>query len=184
MSFSNIIASIANYARLSTGELDAFTSRLRHRKLAKGELLLDIGETCRDWGYIQKGSFRQYYVDKEFEEVTTNLFTENSWVLHHGSFTSQKPSPHKIEAFEDSEVLSITIHDIHDLISKSPSYLALGKILEQIDVSMNHRLPPDERYLQLMKDQPNLIKKFPLKYIASYLGMTSETLSRVRSKIR
>lgn len=91
---------------------------------------MDVGDVCSHFCFINHGSFCQYFVDDELEENITNLFIDNSWVLEHSSFIARKPSKNKIEAFENSEVLSLNIHDLHDLIAKSPSFLSVGKILD------------------------------------------------------
>ena len=181
--FDAVIQSIKSYAELSEKDIANFTERLKTIHLKKGELLLDINEVCQQWAFCVRGSFREYYQDDNLDEVTTNLFTKNSWVINHSSFTGQLPSKGKIEAFEDSEVMSISIHDLHHLISESPAFFALGKILEVDSIRPSATATPEEKYLQLLDQNPAIVQKFPLKFIASYLGMTPETLSRVRKKI-
>lgn len=182
--FEAVIQSITSYASLSESEIESLTQRLKVRCYEKGETLLDIGETCMSWSFLSKGAFREYYIDQELNDVTTNLFTASSWVLNRSSFTSQLPSKCKIEAFEDSEVLQLTVHDLHHLIGESPAFFALGKILEVEAKKPNISAKPEEKYLSLLEQNPVIIQKFPLKYIASYLGMTPETLSRVRNRIQ
>ena len=80
-----------------------------------------------------------------------------------------------------SQVLNI--HDLHALIGRSPSFFVLGKILEEIHDYQSQKLSPDQKYKLLLEKRPEVIQTFPLKYISSYLGMTPETLSRVRSRI-
>ncbi len=162
--------------------MEALLDRVNEKRVSKGVVLLSEGEVCRDLSFLLKGSFKQYHRNKELDEVIVNLFVEGDWVLNHQSFTSQKPSTHKIEAFEDSEILTINIHQLHELIGLYPSFFVLGKMLE---ASNPYDLKtPEEKYIHLLETRPDFIQKFPLKYIASYLRMTPETLSRVRNKIR
>ena len=181
--FESLIRSITSYATLSESDIESFTNRMNVQPIAKGQLLLEIDEVCSQWAFVTKGSFRGYYQDKDLNEVTTHLFTENTWAINHSSFTGQLPSKSKLEAFEASEVLTISIHDLHDLIGESPAFFALGKILEADSSRPATTATPEEKYLWLLNQYPAIIQKFPLKYIASFLGMTPETLSRVRSKI-
>ena len=181
--YDAIIRSIKAYGTFSEDAIDHFVSYLREVSIKKGASILEHGETCQDIGFLQQGSFLQYYKDQHLNEKVVNLFVANDWVLNHSSFTSQKPSLHRIEAFEDSEILSINIHDLHTLISKYPSFFTLGKILEVAGPNMHFDATPDAKYQELLRQKPEIVKTFPLKYIASYLGMTPETLSRVRGRI-
>lgn len=182
--FEGVIKSITSYANLSEQEIAFFTDKLVLKQFSKGDLLLEVGEVCMGWAFINQGSLRQYHLDEELNEITTNLFTTNTWALDHTSFTGQKPSSSKIESFDESECLFINIHDLHELIHNSPSFFALGKILEVDPRRLRSSATPEEKYLQLIDQDPSIIQTFPLKYIASYLGMTPETLSRVRRKIQ
>lgn len=182
--YDALVQSITSYAPLSDADTKRFIDRMKVRQLNKGERLLEIGEVCVNWSFVTNGSFREYYTNQELNDVTTNLFTSNSWAINHSSFTGQLPSKCKIEAFEESEVLMIGIHDLHHLIGESPAFFALGKILEVDSTRPSTTANPEEKYLWLLKHNPAIVQKFPLKHIASYLGMTPETLSRVRSKIQ
>lgn len=180
----SVIESLKSYGTFSPNEIKDFLSLLKYRKIKKSETILSIGDVCQEISFINQGSFLQYFKDEELNENVVNLFTTNDWVLNPASFTSQKPSQHKIEAFENSSIHTITIHDIHTLIGKYPSFFVLGKILEVVDYRKNNQLKPDEKYQLLLERNPQIIRKFPLKYIASFLGMTPETLSRVRGRLK
>lgn len=179
-----LIQSIRSFASFSDEEVKGFTDLVEEVRLSKGDVLLDIGQICDQICFIDHGSLRQYYTDSEHDEVITNLFLPHEWVFDHASFTGRKPAQARIEAFDDCILLSISIHNIHHLIEQSQRYFALGKILELgITPLTNPKSTPEEKYLKLLEQKPQLIQTFPLKYIASYLGMTPETLSRVRKKI-
>ena len=116
--------------------------------------------------------------------MTTGLFVAGQWVLDPISFTGRKASSDCLEAFEDTQTFQMTIHQVHELIARSQVYFQLGKILEWVGRRpFTKEQGPDERYLKLLESTPEILQCFPLKYIASYLEMTPETLSRVRKRI-
>jgi CRP-like cAMP-binding protein len=155
------------------------------RQFKKDSIVLEEGHICQSFYYVEKGSLRQYRNLDGFSEMTINLFLENDFVLDHSSFTGQNPSSNIIHTLEDCELIELTIESIHFLIGKSPKFFTLGKILEPTAKNKGTQLmSPEEKYLALMKTVPAYIQRFPLKYIASYLNMTPETLSRVRAKIK
>ena len=99
---------------------------------------------------------------------------------------SQSPSLNTIQAAESSEVYGLTAHDFHELVKISDSFFRLGKIFEnstQNQGFQNNHLSPEERYELLILNKPEIIQKFPLKQVASFLGIAPETLSRIRRKI-
>jgi len=159
---------------------------LQFRKLKKDDVLLEKGHICSSLCFVVSGSFYQYYIDSELNRNVIDLNIANDWVLNHKSFTSRKPSEYSIQAFEDSTFYEISIDAIHRLIAQSQTFLQMGKILEEstsrIDFFDNNNTP-DEKYLYIQKNKPNLLQKFPQKIIASYLKITPETLSRVRKRL-
>jgi CRP-like cAMP-binding protein len=153
--------------------------------VAKDCYLLKEGNICQSFYYVVQGSFRQYQVTDVGDEVIQNLYLETDWMLDHKSFTTQQPSASIIHSTEDSEVLELDVHALHQLMKTSDAFFQLGRIFqfatEPLELQMQY-LTPRERYAFLLEKKPQLIQRFPLKYIASYLGMAPETLSRVRRK--
>ncbi|MEM7297206.1 MAG: cyclic nucleotide-binding domain-containing protein [Bacteroidota bacterium] len=181
--YTHLIQSIRTLAPFTDEEAKELTDRMEVVELNKGELLLDIGQVCQKFCFLEIGSLRHYYLDEELDEVIINLHTQHQWVLDSVSFTAQKPATGKIEAFTDCTLYSLSIHHLHHLIEQSQRYFALGKILEKGAPPSPNKSTPEQKYTDLLENQPEIIQTFPLKYIASYLGMTPETLSRVRSRI-
>ncbi|MDR6197110.1 Crp/Fnr family transcriptional regulator [Siphonobacter sp. SORGH_AS_0500] len=165
-------------------ESQQIQSRLRLKQLQKNEFLLREGMLCQSMYFIQSGCVYEYTMG-EVEERVTALYGPGEWCMNYSSFISQSPSQTSIKAYAATQVLELTLVEIHALIALSPVYLQLGKLLEGAlhrsqygDAAMN----PTERYHQLLKDKPQLLQLFPLKMIASYLQIAPETLSRVRAR--
>jgi CRP-like cAMP-binding protein len=183
--FNQLRSSLLNYGNFSEWEFGLITERVKAGNHSRQSTVIKTGETCSGLYFINSGSFRQYYVSEDGREIIEDLFMEGEWMLEYKSFTSQKPSATIIEAMEDSETLVLSVYQLHELIQVSNSFFALGRLLErgmQNQQYQNNRLTPEEKYKLLMQNKPALINKFPAMYIASYLGITPETLSRVRRK--
>lgn len=170
--------------KFSEWEMEQIQNCLLVKQLKKNEVLLWEGTICQSMYFIQTGSLYEYVVD-ELEEKVLAIHGPGEWCLNYASFISQTTSQSFIKAHADSQVLELTIHQIHALIAISPVYLQLGKLLEgsfHRAPYLNATMTPAERYEHLLLHRSQLLQLFPLKMIASYLQMTPETLSRVRAR--
>lgn len=166
----------------SKEELEVFEQKLSVKTFSKDALLLKKGAICRTLYFLNSGSIRRYNIVED-EEVILDLYTPGNWVLDSRSFVSQQPSKTIIRACERSQLMGLDIHSLHELIDYSPAFFALGRFLETRSGNRHpyHRIQSsEERYRRLLEESPQLVRIFPLKYIASYLGMRPETLSRIR----
>jgi len=185
--FSKIKDSLLKIYAFQEEQLAQFELKLIYKKLRKKEMLLTPGQISNSLTFINDGSFR-FYSETEQGALTLKFFTENQWVADLESFLKQKPSGNYIEASEDSNIASITLKDIHALMDLHPSFRMLNGLMANLTVPTLHLASittknPDERYKELLLKHPDWINRFPQMEIASYLGMTPSTLSRVRARI-
>jgi CRP-like cAMP-binding protein len=184
---SEIKISLLKIHAFTEEQLNQFTDKLTFRKLNKRDLLLKPNQISNWISFINNGSLR-LYTETENSELTINFFTEKTWVADLESLLKQQPSVNYIEALENTDIASITLSDIHDLMDIYPCFRMLNVLIANMTIPTDHitsinNKSPDRRYKELLDKHPNWINRFPQMLIASYLGMTPETLSRVRARV-
>ncbi len=174
---------------LSKEGLQALASILVRTEVRKGQNFLNEGEVCTQMGYIYKGMVRQYYY-KNGKEMTEHISNEGNVFICIESFLQQKPTRLIVEALENTVIYGIPYKPLLQLAAESMEIeqvyrgmLQNSLIMSQTKMDMFRFESAKDRYLRLMHEQPEVIKRAPLSYIASYLLMTPETLSRVRASI-
>ena len=175
------------YSTMSHDELDILESVLVHRKYAKGEMILTEGEVCREIIYIDRGLAREFYI-KNNKEVTEYLAVEGSIMMSIESLFKEQPSHIQIEALEPCVIYAlpkkrleeVALHNVNIQILYR-KILEESLILSQVHADLVRFETAENRYRRMCKLSPQLALRAPLVYIASYLQMTPETLSRVRS---
>jgi CRP-like cAMP-binding protein len=184
--FQHVTASIQNLGSFSPEQLSAILDCLTVLNIKKDECLIKEGQVSQTFYFVNQGAFRHYTIQDNGEEATLNLFIRSEWVLEHKSFITQQPSQNIIQAVTDSEVFGLSVWDFHQLIKLSDRFFRMGQILEHATQNLDfqsNRLSPEQKYERLLHTKPELLQQFPLKHIASFMGMTPETLSRIRKKI-
>ncbi|MEZ4773902.1 MAG: Crp/Fnr family transcriptional regulator [Bacteroidia bacterium] len=158
--------------------------------IPKKTILLHAGEVCRHAWFIDTGCMRYFYNTYEGMEITGYIFTENAFVSSFGSFVSRQPSTQSIDAIEDSELTVISYAHMRKLYDHIPQMERFGRLLaENIVVGSQMRTAsllvddPETRYQKLLRERPELLVRIPHYYIASYLGIKPETLSRIRKRL-
>jgi len=159
------------------------------RNYKKGDLLLGQNDVCRRSFLIMSGAARKYYLN-DGKEITTELFFENDLAVSFESYTLQQPSRECIEALTDITASTISYDSFQEAKSKSQKLLSLDLMLTEyyaIWVEQRlfefHTLTATERYMNILQKSPHVVQTIPLTIIASYLGISLETLSRIRAKI-
>ena len=175
------------YSTMTHEELDILESVLVPMKFAKNEKILGEGETCEYIYWVVKGLVRQYYF-KNGKELTEYMATENSIVMCIESLFLEQPTHLQIKTIEPTVLIAIPKVELEAVAMKSVNIQILYRkileeslILSQVHADMLRFESAQDRYQKLIKRQPQLVLRAPLVYIASYLQMTPETLSRVRT---
>jgi len=175
---------------LAEDEFDYWTSLLVEKKLKRSEFLLRAGEVCRYSAFVAKGCLRLYSIDEKSKEHIVQFAPENWWISDMESFFSGTPSNYFIDALENSEVLLIDKVSQDQLYKKIPIIALFFQSLLQNRQSATHRriissmsAPAEDRYLEFLKTYPSLAVRIPQHMIASYLGITPESLSRIRKQV-
>ena len=175
------------YSTMTHEELDVLESVLIPMKFQKGEKILSEGEVSDKIYWVVKGLVREFYY-KNGKELTEYMATENTIVMSIESLFNEKPSNLQIQALEPTIIYAMPKVALEQVAMKSVNIQILYRkileeslILSQIHADMRRFESAQDRYAKLVKRQPQLVLRAPLLYIASYLQMTPETLSRVRT---
>ena len=175
------------YSTMTHSELDILESILVPRKYLKGQMILSEGEVCKDLLYVAKGMTRQFYF-KNGKELTEHMSVEGGIVMCIESLFKEEPTRLQIEALEPTWVFAmpkarleeVALHNVNIQILYR-KILEESLIVSQVHADLVRFETSQDRYQKMCKIMPQVILRAPLIYIASYLQMTPETLSRVRS---
>jgi len=158
--------------------------------LKKGDLLLQIGKVCRQMSFVNRGSLRSFYFNDNAEEITHCFRSEKTFVSSYRSFILQEPSLLSIVALEETELIVIDYDKLQKLYSTSMTWQTLGRLLtERAYIEMEEYASvlnnegAKEKYLRLLNEQGEILQKANIEHIATYLGVTRRTLSRIRQEI-
>jgi CRP-like cAMP-binding protein len=175
---------------LTDEEFDFCKTLFSPKKLRKRQYLLQDGDVCKYTAFVEKGLLRTYSIDEKGNEPILQFSMEGWWVADLYSFFTGEPSQFNVEALEDCELLLITEPSWNILLEKIPALERYFRILIQNNlIATQRRLmgtmseTAEEKYLKLVKNFPGCIQRVPQHMIASYLGITRETLSRTRSHL-
>ncbi|MCG1037669.1 Crp/Fnr family transcriptional regulator [Polaribacter sargassicola] len=166
-----------------------FSSKLQKTTVNKHVPLIKVGEIENSLSFIVKGMVR-IYIPKEENDLTFGFLFENEFVTAYDSFLTQTPSKYQIETLTKTTILRISYKDLEDVYLKTSCGNIIGrKMAENMFLIKSKRelsllsKTAEERYLDLFLERPNVLKQIPLKYIASYIGVTPQALSRIRKRI-
>lgn len=185
----NTASSIKQLTGMSDIELSFVLNRFEEKDIKKKTVVLSSGKVAQEIYYIINGCMRLFY-EKDGKDISAYFFTENMFAGAYDSFTTQQPSRHSIETVDDCYVLSVSYKNFQALFDECPKWNeALRKILEERFLSLHHLFTsqildsPEERYLNLLKYRPDLLNRIPQHQIATFLGVTPVSLSRIRNRV-
>lgn len=186
---TKILQVIKSIVSLTEEEEQSFMDILEVKLLGKKEYLLKQGEICNKITFINSGCLRAFY-NVDGVENTVQFFFGDSWYTDYASFLTGNPAVENMQALEPSEVVQFKKADLYKHYELYPVFERVGREMAEnafLSVSkLNQMLTneePEERYLNLLKQRPEVVEKIPQHYIASYLRIQPESLSRIRKRI-
>ena len=187
--YQQLRQSVATIASLTERELRLFEQQCIYREVPKKFTLVEEGQVARELYFINRGCLRFYY-NRDGDEITGFIFLENMFATALDSFLQQEPSAQIVETLEDCELLVISYSALQQLYDYSTNFQIFGrKLAEQRLVNAQRILSsyildsPEERYRKLLATRPEWLLRVPQHYIASFLGITPVSLSRIRKRM-
>ncbi|QBQ41706.1 Crp/Fnr family transcriptional regulator [Sphingobacterium psychroaquaticum] len=184
-----LAAYIRNQIAVTDAELTTILSYFKPLKVKKNELLLSNGDTSQRTFFVLKGCLRIFFVGDDGQDSTRYFAFENQFATALMSFITGQPAEECVQAVEESEILYISHHNFYELLALVPAWEAFyRKYLERAYVTNTKRLMSMyvqdalSKYRQLLADDPIIVQRLSNRIVASYLGISQETLSRLKSK--
>jgi CRP-like cAMP-binding protein len=187
--FTLLRQNISAVVAVTQSELNLLDTYFSRRILKKKELLLSENEVCRFIAFIENGAVRHFHI-KNGDEKTCDLSFTGSWITDFHSFNNMMPGKMNLQALESTSVLLIDKPGLSALYQNCPKFETFGRIVaEQVaqratEIAMSlSSEKPEERFVNLLHRQPDLLQKVPQKYVANFLGISPESLSRIRNRL-
>jgi len=185
-----IIKNISKHIVLDEEEKKYFLSILHYKQIEKGTVLLNYGEIAKSQYFVIDGCLRNYSIDEDGKEHVIAFATKDWWISDLYSYITETPAEQAIDALIPTEVFEMMKWDMEKVFERIPKFERFFRILFQnAMVSQMRRIrqgmsvPAEDRYMEFIKQYPGIFQQIPLKYIASYLGISPEFLSKIRNKI-
>lgn len=181
---------ILQFGDLNQQQIDLIISKARRLELKKNEFLSEAGKIPKYVGFVLEGVFRFCYYNNKGKDITYYFIDENSFVADYPKFEIQAVASEYVQAVTDCKLLAFTKKDWEEISSVIADWNEISGKIEKncLNVSIERRSPlvsedATTRYLSFMEKFPNLLNRIPLSYVASYLGITQQSLSRIRKNI-
>jgi len=180
---------LKNITAFNADEFELALPYFSIRELKKGEHFVEENKTCSHFAFMVSGLVRAYY-NADGEDATVCLCGTNTFATSTVSFITQTPSNTSTQALDEVVLLTISYQDLQYLYTVSTFWQKVGRIIAEKELMFmqknewrNSKLPAIEKYQLLLKENPGIVNRIPLQFIASYLGIQPETLSRLRKKL-
>ncbi len=187
----NLINYLLQFGQLNQQQIDLIKSKAKVIELEKEDYFSEAGKIAKQVAFVDEGILRVCYYDNKGEEITRYFIDENNFAVDLNSFTYQIPSSEYVQAVTDCKLLVFSADALKDL---STTIIAWDSIINQITakslIAKVNRISPmlaedaKDRYINFLDKFPQLANRIPLSLLASYLGITQSSLSRIRKNIR
>lgn len=181
---------LTSFQLFSSTEINEVIALMRPKKLQKGDLFIQEGKICKEVAFLNNGILRTFFRSESGEETTYCITFPGALMTAYSSFITGKPTLENIQALVPTEILLIQKSDLDHLSNTNPNWSKFLKLIaEQQYLELEKRVfqiqqeKAKKRYLDLLEHQPIYVQQIPLQYLASYLGITSRHLSRLRKEI-
>jgi len=188
--FEQLFHTINQKIQLTTEELEIIKPFYTPKKIRKRQYLLQEGDVCKYTAFVEKGALRSYSLNEKGIEHLVQFAMEGWWISDQYSVLTGEPSVYNIDALEDSEILLISNASFENMLEAVPKMEKYFRVLMQNSmIAMQRRLvaslslTAEEKYTRMINAYPDIIQRVPQHMIASYLGITPETLSRIRKQM-
>lgn len=190
MNYHSLIEYMHQYIDLTSQEREIVLQHISYRKYLKGQFVVQQGDVCKYESFVVKGCLKSFYVDNDGQEHIAMFAIEDWWVSDLGSFLTQTPADYNVQCLENTEVIQFTFEQLEQLYHLVPKLERFFRIILQKAyvasekrIIRNLSLPARDRYLEFKNQYPQIEQRVPQYMIASYLGITKEFLSKIRSQI-
>ncbi|ANE51565.1 Crp/Fnr family transcriptional regulator [Flavisolibacter tropicus] len=180
------------YVTFTDEEWELFAGHLYLKEVKKKECWVTSTHTCKEVGYILSGSFRFFFV-RDGVEISNYFCFANELISAYGSFLKQQPGPGSIQAMEDATLICFSYNSLQELLNDERIAFKMErfgrKVAEYLICCFEERLTafitqsPEQRYMDLLERNAELLQRIPQHYVANYLGITPESLSRIRKRL-